>query len=438
MDSFLSTPPRRWARLIPGVLFFTYLVGTVLLFYVGPWVYPITEGRGRLLAFLIAVHVAFAIGYLASVRGQPRPSRFTVDVNRLVLVCAAVDLLLLFPTSKLNTGFWVPRPFAVLTDLGDAYTRSLTLRDLGTPYVNYLRIVVAPLLAASLPLGVFFWSSLGTLTRVVFAASILGTLALFVAMGANAGIAHWAALFPWFVAANWLSSGRRLSRRVWITAGVMQVVAIVAFGAFFAATMLQRRASYITSGQIPAIEAYARSAGPAVYGRVAPPRSALRISLEGLASYLTQGYYAVYLSLQEPFVPSYGVGHSMFLIRQAVRVTGDESLLERPYPKRIERRGWNAYGHWATIYPWLASDVTFPGTVVVVLIIGALLARAWIDVIGARNPFAVAFLGQLLLMLYYFPAHNKVLQAGEGVAAFWVLLAAWLVSRGRRRAAGGG
>ena len=87
--------------------------------------------------------------------------------------------------------------------------------------------------------------------------------------------------------------------------------------------------------------------------------------------------------------------------------------------------------YWATVYPWIASDVTFPGTVVVVALIGWMTARVWVDVLGGRNPYAVALLGQFLLMLYYFPAHNKNMQSGEGVAAFAVLLGAWLLMRRR-------
>ena len=58
-------------------------------------------------------------------------------------------------------------------------------------------------------------------------------------------------------------------------------------------------------------------------------------------------------------------------------------------------------------------------------------ARVWVDVLGGRNPYAVALLGQFLLMLYYFPAHNKNMQSGEGVLAFAVLLGAWLLMRRR-------
>lgn len=86
-------------------------------------------------------------------------------------------------------------------------------------------------------------------------------------------------------------------------------------------------------------------------------------------------------------------------------------------------------GNWPTIYPWIASDVTFPGTVVIVFLVGWLSARVWLDVLGGQNPFAVALLGQLLLMLYFFPAHNRIMQSGEGVVALLVFLLAWLFLR---------
>jgi len=69
-----------------------------------------------------------------------------------------------------------------------------------------------------------------------------------------------------------------------------------------------------------------------------------------------------------------------------------------------------------------------------VLVLGAigwLAGLVWMDVLGGRNPFAVALLGQLLVLLYYIPAHNKVMQTGEGISAFAVLLGAWLFARGR-------
>jgi hypothetical protein len=148
----------------------------------------------------------------------------------------------------------------------------------------------------------------------------------------------------------------------------------------------------------------------------------------------SQGYFAVYLSLQAPFVPCYGVGNSVFLQRQLTRISGNRRFIECTYPMRIETSGWKASNYWATIYPWIASDVTFPGTVLVVLMIGWLTGRVRLDVLGGENLFAVALLGQVLVLLYYFPAHNKVMHSGEGIFAFAVLLLAWIVFRQRRPA----
>ncbi len=440
--------PSRWSRWLLGGAFLTFFLGTAGLFFWGPWLYPIENGRGRLVVFLIAVHLAFAVGYARAIRGRPRPSRRPMSVNRLVLVASVVDLILLFPTSALNTGSWIPWPSLAMRDLAAAYTGSLSAREAGTPYVNYVRMFAAPLLALIVPLGVYYWHQLRRATQFLMAASVVGNIALFVAMGANAGAAQWMALFPWFVLAAHLTGLRPLDRRRVSWAAGVQAVSIGIFALLFTASMNQRTGSFAKHGVIPGINAQvsvtpgtvttpppsrpaAAVTSPAPVADAsadAELRGAARVGAEGLAGYFTQGYYAVYLSLQEPFVPAYGVGNSVFLQRQVAKVLGSTDILQRSYPERIQARGWNSYGYWATIYPWIASDVTFPGTVVVFLLVGWLAGRVWLDAIGGGNVFAIAFLGQVLILLYYVPAHNKVMHSGEGVFAFWGLFAVWLAT----------
>jgi len=146
-------------------------------------------------------------------------------------------------------------------------------------------------------------------------------------------------------------------------------------------------------------------------------------------AYLTQGYYALYLSLDKPFVPSYGVGHSMFLFRQAARLPGMAWIADTPYPVRIEEDGWSAYGLFSSIYPWLASDLTFPGTLLLVFFIGRAFAQSWSDTLLGSNPFAVAMFAQFLIMLYYFSANNQCLQSGESFSAFWGTFVMWRLTR---------
>ena len=125
-----------------------------------------------------------------------------------------------------------------------------------------------------------------------------------------------------------------------------------------------------------------------------PTVPAARIGWDGFAGYLTHGYFAVYLSLQHPFVPCYGVGNSMFLQRQVARITGDETILRCAYPVRIHESGLYATRYWTTVYPWIASDVTFPGTVLVLAAIGWLSGLVWMDVLGGRNPSRSRFSGR--------------------------------------------
>jgi hypothetical protein len=149
----------------------------------------------------------------------------------------------------------------------------------------------------------------------------------------------------------------------------------------------------------------------------------------GMDLYLSQGYYALSLSLREPFVPMFGVGNSMFLYRQAARITGDGNILNDPYPVRIEKYGWDAQVLWSSIYPWIASDVSFPGTILIVYLIGRLFALSWIDTLGGANPFGVVMFSQFVIMLFYFPANNQLVQSGEGFTAFWVTLFFWWRTR---------
>jgi hypothetical protein len=437
--------PTRTERYLLGAAFFAFLAGTALLYFWGPWTYPMNGPRAPLITFLIAVHAAFATGYLAGVRGGPAAARIDLPVEKLLLVSVVVQLALLLPTSRYFTGDWIPNPWAAAHDFGRVYAESLERRQRGIPIVNYVRILLGPLIAVTIPFAVFYWRRLPKITKVLFVTLTVATLVLYMAIGTNVAAGELMALLPWFVIAAHISGVNRLTTRGWLRAGGVQILAGVLFAVVFTAAMLERSGSFAKWGTIRGIGARIErlEAGNDVSGgtRFRDGRSdaqftamdrspsAARVAVDGLVGYVTQGYYAVYLSLREPFVPCYGVGHSAFLQRQVVRITGLSQLLDCSYVTRIQKRGWNASGYWATIYPWIASDVTFPGTIVVVFFIGWLAGRVWLDVLGGHNPLAVALLGQVLLILYFFPAHNRVMQMGENVTALMVFLGAWLMTR---------
>jgi len=411
-------------RLFPIVFFLTYLNMTVLLFAYGPWPYPVWDGT-ELYTFLALAHLALLVGYLSAAFREPRGYFGRWKVERVVGISLIVNLLVLFPTAALYTGRTIPDVMSGIANPGEAYLASQAIRQDTVPIIAYLRIFVGPFIYMLLPLTVFYWSRLIPAVRALAVFSILGVLVTFVAMGTNKAIADTVLLVPWLVLAGHLSGVSRLDRIRKATVIVGSIIASGLFLSFFTATMSTRSGSPGSTGYFSTIGIFADRDNILVRD-LAPT---LQVGALGLTGYLTHGYYALYLSMREPFVPMFGVGNSMFLFRQAARITGNKEIMDLPYPVRIEKYGWDAYGLWSSIYPWIASDVSFPGTIFVVFLIGRLFALSWMDSLKGSNPFAVAMFAQFLIMLFYFSANNQCLQSGEGVTAFWGILLLWWFTR---------
>lgn len=413
-------------RLFPIVFFIGYLTFTVILFAVGPWDWPILDGS-KLYIFLGLAHVALFLGYYTAAFRKPCGYSRQFSVYKVIRWTIVVNLILLFPTVAFRTGSFTPDIAAALANPGAAYTNSLTTRDANTPVIEYIRLCVGPFIALFLPVVIFYWRFIRPFARTLAMVVLFGTVALFIAMGTNKAIADTVLLLPWLVFAAHCAGIIRLSARKWILGGLAALVSFALFLSFFSLTMSTRTGASPFYGYFPAIGMRA-DPNNFLIKDASPP---VKIGVLGLDSYMTQGYYALYLSLEEPFVPMFGVGNSFFLTHQAVRITNDPEIERLSYPARIEKHGWNAFGLWSSIYPWIASDVSFPGTILVVFLIGRLFALSWLDTLDGTNPFAVAVFAQFVIMLFYFPANNQILQSGEGFTGLVGTFCLWLFTRKR-------
>jgi hypothetical protein len=411
---------------LPAVFFVSYLTGTVLLFAYGPWPWPVRDGT-TLYGFLAAAHVALLIGYLSAAFNPPRTYGWSVRPRRLLVLSLATNLVLLLPTVAARTGSFVPQVTAGLANPGAAYNASLDIRGAGSPLliVEYIRILLAPLIALAVPLTFYYWRALRPWTRGLGATIVAGIVATFVAMGTNKAIADLILIAPWLLVASHVAGFRRLRLRHLAMAVGTLTVASVLFFWFFTAGQLTRRGSGAPIAYLAVTNMFADPGHPLV--RWMPPEP--QAGALALILYVSHGYYGLHLALQEPFVPMFGVGNSLFLQRQAARVLNKPELMTLPYPMRAERRGWDAMRLWSSIYPWLASDVSFPGVVLLTFLIGRLFAQSWVDSLEGGNPFAVAAFSLLVLMLFYFPANNQMMQDGEALVAFVTILVIWQLSR---------
>jgi hypothetical protein len=417
-------------RLLPIVFFEAYLAGTVLLFAFGPWPFPVQDGT-KLYAFLALAHLALLFGYLRGIRRPGRVYTGKVPVARLALISLIVTAVLFVPTVSFRTGSLLPNVAAGVSDAGAVYEESNLMRQTGLPLIEYIRFVVAVPLFLLLPLTVFYWNRLSRPLRVASLVCLLGIPMTFVAMGTNKAIADIAILLPWLLFASYLAGNLKTSVIRATIAVTISACLLGVFVVFFALTQVSRSGSGSRFGYFPHIRARADYTNPLLRGW----SPEIQTGVLGLVTYLSQGYYGLYLSLDKPAGFSYGVGHSMFLYRQAARLPGMAWIADTPYPVRIEEDGWSTYGLFASIYPWLASDATFPGTLILIFVIGRCLAVTWSETLLGDNPFAVAMFAQFLIMVYYFPANNQCFQSGESFSAFWGTCVMWLLTRSRLREA---
>jgi len=413
-------------RFLPLLIIISYLVFSVLLFFFGPWPYPV-EDNNKLIIFLTFAHLALFTGYSSAAFNRPADYFGRWKVQHLVIFSIVVNLLIIMPTFMFRTGSITPDILGAIRDPGQTYAIYGFHNREGVPIIEYIRILLALPLSLYLPLSFFYWGRIKRRVLLLSSLIIIGTISMYLAMGTNKGIFDIVLLAISLIIAGDLSGISSLKKFWKIIISLMGLVAVILFLMFFTSTQSSREGSGAKAGYFYKINRYAEL--DTVVTRNFSENA--KIGWLGLNSYLTQGYYGLYLSLKEPFVPMYGVGNSMFLYRQAARITQNDKILDMPYPMRIDKYGWDGYGNWSSIYPWIASDVSFPGTILVVFFIGRLFALSWLDTLRGKNPFAVVLFGQLLIMLVYFPGNNQVLQGGEGLIAFYGTLLLWLGTRKR-------
>jgi len=411
-------------RIFPIIFFITYLSFTVFLFAKGPWLWPIRDGT-KLYSFLAFAHLALFLGYLSASFQNPKGYFGKWNIKRIMKVTLIFNLLLIIPTTISRTGSMFPDVAYGFTNPGNAYMLHGFHHQEGSRIIEYIRILFGPLLFIILPLTVFYWKQLKPIIRLLSSLCIIASVSIFISMGTNKGFADAVLLIPWIVLARHLSGYLRLKLRHLTITIMALAIAFSIFLLFFTRTQLSRPGSATKTAYFAQIDMHADLNNPIV--RYLPQE--LEVLILSLSCYITQGYYGLYSSLEVPYLPMFGVGNSMFSYRQAARITGNEEIMYLPYPTRISEFGWDAYGNWSTIYPWIASDVSFPGTILVVFLIGRLFALSWLDTLKGSNPFAVAMFAQFLIMLFYFPANNQCMQSGEGFTAFWGILILWLFTR---------
>jgi hypothetical protein len=372
---------------LPIVLILLYLAFTLLAFLA----MRTSETPNVLLTlfYASASYLLLLLGYLSRRRVGPYRAVFDGPPYRLVVMVSAILTLVV----SISTIFIIyPNLSAVLHVIaspGDAYEytkRFQRLDDLTakTSTESFVGVILTSLsftkyLFAGFAL--FYWQKLGwKLKSLAIVALILYCLQTYL-VGAMINVASFfLAVLPFlFVRLRLATKG--ISRRAGILfAGLFLVVGIVLV------VFLGSRNAFSWNGRNPGI---------------------LLSGILGLLFYVSHGYTGLAYCLALPFVPTWGYTTFYGLASTIFPHLGVGSLFDSSYLVRnFDLNGWDAQKIWSTIFPWLASDLSFYLVPIVFFGIGYLMKKFWNESVLRENPFAMALLGQFFLLCFMIPANN--------------------------------
>lgn len=430
----------------PLIFFQCYLSFTVILFFFGPWPWDVSNPV-QLTAFLLAAQASMIVGYLYAWRfvkswapvGVSELSRGAATERgdarsiRLLKISVIIALAMLIPTSLSRTGQALPSVIEGVVEAGASYNENYRRVSAGNAYVvvEYVRIALSVFLVAVFPLLLVFWKNLAPHWRILSSVSVIGHLSFYLATGTNKGLADILITAPWLlVLANWRNEGSFGVRRNQIAA----LLALAAFALFFFSVGQEQREGGVGSDGV-----YNTGSGRIYADKDHPITSMLpdwaTVGFESLSRYLCSGYYALSLCLGYETESTLGLGHSMFLARNADAVMGVDHFVWGSVPGVLETRtGYSMFGLWHSIYPWIASDVGLLGCILTMGAFSFLLAYGWGRCLNGAGSEWIIMVYLLLLLFYYIPANNQVFQSPETCVAFFVtaLWIAIMAARGRK------
>ncbi len=412
-----------------GLFFQAYLLFVLILFFQGPWAWPIPDRQG-LLTYLIIAQVSVLLGYvwgwpgvIKTVNHADEQSK-NIGIDRgikFLKIASFISCILIIPTSLSRTGNIIPDLRSAVQNLGAAYNQNFDrlAQENSYVFVEYSRIILSPFLISVFPLTVVYWARMPNSLRTVALISIVSDFSFYLATGTNKGMADLTIVTPWLLMLALKSGVLKLK----ITKGhIFLVFSLVSFVfiKMFGETQIHREGGVGVYGVINTGQQLLYADSGSVWSGMS---DSLRISYESLCRYLTSGYYALSLSMQIETPTTYGVGNSMFLARNADALFGTSYFTTQSLPSAVQDvYGWSRLQLWHSIFPWLASDFGLYGAIIALGIFAILLSRSWGNALATLKYEWIVVLHSMLILFYYVPANNQIFQTGETCVGLILIL----------------
>ncbi|MBN2183157.1 MAG: hypothetical protein JW715_14695 [Sedimentisphaerales bacterium] len=145
--------------------------------------------------------------------------------------------------------------------------------------------------------------------------------------------------------------------------------------------------------------------------------------------YLGHGYDGLARCLEKPFQGvGWGMGSSTVVLRNISRFFKDKDLYNLSYFYRLQNEDGFSRSLWITMYPWIASDFTFTGSIVFLYFLGWLMGACWMSSLKYYDPIAAICLSIIFSTMMH--CHNNF-STGDYVSwiLFWGSVSSFIITR---------
>lgn len=417
----------------PLYIISSYIIFTFLIAVFGPvdyYIFPVLKTAVFILLVILAM--IFGYGYGIATGVKPAKERDFADglfIRRLFDFSLCVSIITLFISigsssfsGQLNTN---------LSEIGSTYASGYEGYERNSG--NYSLIFI--LYSLSLPFnfiisifGLYYFFSLNPMRKALVTFFIITSLLFYVVgSGKQKQIGDFVI---YLIAVTAVSFGvkRTQVNMKWVVFGSM--IAVVALMTFVA--VLGQR--YTALGVDIANINY--RINNRIYFDTSHPIFSIfgmdyGLNLAIFSTYLSQGYYGLGLSLETDWQWTHFMGFSYSVSVLASRIFG----FEWEWPNTLivqvaNTTGWDE-SKWNTIFPFYATDFTFPGTIFIFGYFAYVYARAWYAAIKYENPFAILTFSFMTLGAFFIPANNQLLHSPGGLFTTVVITFLYLKNGGR-------
>lgn len=153
----------------------------------------------------------------------------------------------------------------------------------------------------------------------------------------------------------------------------------------------------------------------------------LRYQMSLLLMYFSMGWYGLSLSLNLDFTWTYFLGGFQGINQILSQfITNVPNMFTETYLGKVQTvYHYDTLSNWCTIFPWIASDLTFIGALFLCGFVSYIYARCWKEAVKYNNPISFVLFTTINIFYIYLPANNQLFTQRSSTVSTIVILIIW-------------